>query len=359
MIFFPVLTWRWSAKCTSLGIFQGARVVRGADWRWANQDGEDGNIGTVRGYDYQNKLSFDRTWVKVEWPSGVSCNYRCGENGKVDLKYTERDTNGDFYIDHLPVLDGGNVRPYAEPGDKVRFVDLTISILKELQTERCGWKDEMAKFKGKVGEIIMVDKEGDVKVKFGGSSFFVHPLCLALEEKKMKVRTEVKDQDGLLSELLKLHLEHLTGADDTSTGMALFRAAATGDVEKVRKMIKSNPKELNFKNSKGQTPLHVGAHRGHLAVVKVLIDEKAPLEQKDEDGNTALIFAVWGKEPEIVEYLLTRGCDVNNANKQGMTPLHSAAAKGHRKCAEILVKHEKKPVDVNYKVRIIIFLFQL
>ena len=30
---------RWSAKSRSLGIFQGAQVVRGADWTWGNQDG--------------------------------------------------------------------------------------------------------------------------------------------------------------------------------------------------------------------------------------------------------------------------------------------------------------------------------
>ena len=48
----------------------------------------------------------------------------------------------------------------------------------------------LLKFKGKVGEVIMVDKEGDVKVKFGGSSFFINPICLALQEKKRKVRVE-------------------------------------------------------------------------------------------------------------------------------------------------------------------------
>ena len=54
----------------------------------------------------------------------------------------------------------------------------------------------------------------------------------------------VKDQDGLLAELLKLHLEHGVGANDSPTGMVLFRAAATGDIEKVRETIKSNPEEV-------------------------------------------------------------------------------------------------------------------
>ncbi|XP_033642423.1 E3 ubiquitin-protein ligase MIB2-like [Asterias rubens] len=340
---------KWSAKCRSLGIFQGARVVRGADWKWENQDGGDGTIGTVRGHHYKIKLPCERTWVQVEWPSGITNKYRCGQNGNMDLKYTKRDTDGDFYIDHLPVLEEGNVRPYVEPGDKVRMLNLTSSKLKELQTERCGWKDEMDKFKGKVGEVVMVDKEGDVKVNFGGSSLFINPVCLALELKKKKIRVEVKDQDGLLAELVKLHMETLVGEDESMTKNALFNAAANGDTEKVREIIGSNPDEVKFHNSKGQTPLHVAAHKGHMEVVKVLIDGKAALEQKDEDGDTALIIAVMGKEPEVVEYLLQRGCDVNNANKQGMTALHLAAAAGHRKCAEILLKHENKLVDMNYK----------
>jgi len=38
---------RKSKKITSRGIFPGARVVRGVDWQWEDQDGGNGRRGKV------------------------------------------------------------------------------------------------------------------------------------------------------------------------------------------------------------------------------------------------------------------------------------------------------------------------
>ena len=43
------------------------------------------------------------------------------------------------------LADGTRVRPYVEAGDKVRLIDMDYDKLKELQTTRCGWKEETAK----------------------------------------------------------------------------------------------------------------------------------------------------------------------------------------------------------------------
>lgn len=39
---------RKSKKITARGIFTGARVVRGVDWQWEDQDGGNGRRGKVR-----------------------------------------------------------------------------------------------------------------------------------------------------------------------------------------------------------------------------------------------------------------------------------------------------------------------
>ena len=31
--------------------YLGARVIRGPDWKWDNQDGEEGHVGTLRKYE--------------------------------------------------------------------------------------------------------------------------------------------------------------------------------------------------------------------------------------------------------------------------------------------------------------------
>ena len=36
-----------SARVSARGLFEGARVVRGRDWKWGDQDGGEGREGTV------------------------------------------------------------------------------------------------------------------------------------------------------------------------------------------------------------------------------------------------------------------------------------------------------------------------
>ncbi|KAG1662456.1 E3 ubiquitin-protein ligase HERC2 [Nymphon striatum] len=58
----------------------GTRVVRGADWKWADQDGSPPGEGTVVG-----ELG-DDGWIRVQWDNGSTNSYRMGKEGKFDLK---------------------------------------------------------------------------------------------------------------------------------------------------------------------------------------------------------------------------------------------------------------------------------
>ena len=57
--------------------FVGARVIRGPDWKWKNQDGGEGHLGTVRSFEGSRD-------VVVVWDNGTSANYRC--SGAYDLR---------------------------------------------------------------------------------------------------------------------------------------------------------------------------------------------------------------------------------------------------------------------------------
>lgn len=56
----------------------GTRVVRGPDWKWGNQDGGVGHVGTVV------KSKSEQT-VSVVWDSGDSNVYRIGSENSFDL----------------------------------------------------------------------------------------------------------------------------------------------------------------------------------------------------------------------------------------------------------------------------------
>lgn len=59
----------------------GAKVVRGKDWKYNNQD--RGEVGIIR------SLSSTAGWVNVDGKNGWDNNYRIGAEGKYDLYYFE------------------------------------------------------------------------------------------------------------------------------------------------------------------------------------------------------------------------------------------------------------------------------
>lgn len=58
----------------------GVRVVRGPHWKWKDQDGGNGFVGTatlgVR----------EDGWSRVTWDCGLSNNYRVGDEDAYDLR---------------------------------------------------------------------------------------------------------------------------------------------------------------------------------------------------------------------------------------------------------------------------------
>ncbi|XP_056867456.1 E3 ubiquitin-protein ligase HECTD1 isoform X2 [Takifugu flavidus] len=60
-------------------IVPGARVVRGIDWKWRDQDGNPPGEGAVTGEAHNG-------WIDVTWDAGGSNSYRMGAEGKFDLK---------------------------------------------------------------------------------------------------------------------------------------------------------------------------------------------------------------------------------------------------------------------------------
>lgn len=63
----------------------GVRVVRGPDWRWKDQDGGEGHVGTVIDIGLPHRTIPERT-VLVQWDNGVKTNYRTGYQGAYDLR---------------------------------------------------------------------------------------------------------------------------------------------------------------------------------------------------------------------------------------------------------------------------------
>ena len=68
------------------------RVVRGPNWSWGDQDGGEGYVGTVV------EVGQGGGSVVVQWDSGNRCRYRCGEEGKYDLRVFDSAPTGESAV---------------------------------------------------------------------------------------------------------------------------------------------------------------------------------------------------------------------------------------------------------------------
>jgi ankyrin repeat protein len=114
----------------------------------------------------------------------------------------------------------------------------------------------------------------------------------------------------------------------------MIKAAKKGDVAAVKQLLTLDTELTNARDKDGSTPLHCASWKGHVQVVKLLLDAGADINaksQNDHYGDTPLHAASHGNQKDVVKVLIERGADLSSRNKIGRTPLgetewHNATA---------------------------------
>ena len=133
------------------------------------------------------------------------------------------------------------------------------------------------------------------------------------------------------SSSLQVNLDSLleeSGSIHYASHLSLGEAAREGDLGVILAKLRSgaDPNERDRQHPK-YTPLHRATSGGHRHAVRLLLRAQADPLMRDRLGFSALHFAA-NQSVGIVADLLLARCDVNAANLQQMTPLHSAAGMG-------------------------------
>ncbi|XP_037081555.1 death-associated protein kinase dapk-1-like [Pollicipes pollicipes] len=84
----------------------------------------------------------------------------------------------------------------------------------------------------------------------------------------------------------------------------------------------------NIANQELETPLHCAAARGHLSVVRCLLDSGALCDTPDSTGATALHLALRRRHQPLAHLLLEAGASCDVADHVGERPIHIACAEG-------------------------------
>merc|ERR1712061_861459 len=124
--------------------------------------------------------------------------------------------------------------------------------------------------------------------------------------------------------------------DDSS--LTLHEASKNGDLKAVQEFL-GRKRPLDAQDHKGITPLGYAIGANRIAVVKLLLDNRANPFAVDASGNSGLHYAAGYGRKELVEYLLKVGASVSQANSQGQTPLTVATTNRQEAVLQVLKAH--------------------
>ncbi|XP_031396352.1 ankyrin repeat-containing protein ITN1-like [Punica granatum] len=125
---------------------------------------------------------------------------------------------------------------------------------------------------------------------------------------------------------------------------ALFAAAEKGHLDVVKELLQHSTKEgTAIKNRSGFAPLHIAASSGHLAIVRVLLEYDPGLSRTLGPSNaTPLVSAAARGHTEVVKELLSKDPSLLEiARSNGKNALHLSARQGHVDIVKSLL--EKDP----------------
>lgn len=187
---------RKSKKIAIRGIFPGARVVRGVDWQWEDQDGGNGRRGKVNEIQDWSAAS-PRSAAYIIWDNGAKNLYRVGFEGMADLKVVNDAKGQTVYRDHLPLLGEqgpGRTGPHGlQIGDQVN-VDLELEIVQSLQHGHGGWTDGMFECLGTTGTVVGIDEDHDIVVSYpSGNRWTFNPAVLTKVQIPVPVTSSSSD----------------------------------------------------------------------------------------------------------------------------------------------------------------------
>lgn len=98
--------------------------------------------------------------------------------------------------------------------------------------------------------------------------------------------------------------------------------------------------DVDAPDKHGRTALHYAAYHGHLQVVKLLVENKAKLNIKDQQNHTALINACQSHHEETISALVRAGADLWVQSSRG-TALQVLCLVGCHKCVKLILDQDQ------------------
>ncbi|HRP68730.1 MAG TPA: ankyrin repeat domain-containing protein, partial [Turneriella sp.] len=141
----------------------------------------------------------------------------------------------------------------------------------------------------------------------------------------------IKDYDEVVKILVG------AGAVDPKNNKELVMAARSNDVARAERALESNI-NIDLKNEEGYTALMYAVNSGANDVAKFLLDRKARVNLQDRDGYTPLMIALFRGDASMVDMLMQYRPDVNLRHRSGRTALIMATWRGNTEMMALVLK---------------------
>ena len=169
--------------------------------------------------------------------------------------------------------------------------------------------------------------------------------------KKDRSLANATDEKGVSAILLAVYYRKAEVVDvllSVGFDLNIFEAAATGQTDRVGKLLKKEPELVNAFSSDGFYPLGLAIFFGHTETAMLLMTSGAEVNMaaKNEMKVMPLHAAAAARQLDAARMLVKRGADVNAAHQAGYTALHAVASTGQLEFAELLLV---SGADVNAK----------
>jgi hypothetical protein len=130
----------------------------------------------------------------------------------------------------------------------------------------------------------------------------------------------------------------------------IWGAAGAGDVGEVEWLVGQDSGLLDARGVHGSTPLMFASTKGHVGVVRCLLDRGAVIDERDIGGCTALWMACLEGCTPVARLLLERGADPTIATTtRCSTPLIAASDGGHLEVVRLLLAHASVKTGINHR----------
>jgi ankyrin repeat protein len=123
--------------------------------------------------------------------------------------------------------------------------------------------------------------------------------------------------------------------------ISLFEAAAAGKFDVVAHLVYQHPDAVNYYAEDGFTPLGLACYFGHYEIARYLVLKGADVNLPSNNGFSVypLHSAVAGNYTDIARMLIENNAQVNVKQQAGVTALHSAAQNGNVDLLILLLEH--------------------